>query len=102
MNELEALRNKRLEQLQRQQQEQQEFQQQVETLEAYVKQHLTKPALSRYGNLKSAHPEKAVQVLTVLAQILQSGQLKNIDDEQLKDILHRMQPPKKEFKITRR
>lgn len=102
MNELEELRKKRLEQLKNQQKEVEEFQQQVTALESFVKQHLTKEALSRYGNLKSAHPEKSVQLLSVVAQLLQSGQLKTITDEQLKDILLRMQPPKKEFKIIRR
>lgn len=102
MSDLEELRRKRLEQLQQKQQDIEEFQQQVETLENYVKQRLTKEALSRYGNLKSAHPEKAVRVLTVLAQVLQTGQLQTVNDEQLKDILTRMQEPKKDFKFTRK
>ncbi|MEA3429991.1 MAG: DNA-binding protein [Nanoarchaeota archaeon] len=101
MNELEELRHKRLEQLQQQQKEVEEFNQQISTLEQFVRQHLTKEALSRYGNLKAAHPEKAVQALTLLAQIIQTGKLPMIDDKQLKDILQRMQPPKREFKITR-
>ncbi|MBW3003537.1 hypothetical protein KY328_03170 [Candidatus Woesearchaeota archaeon] len=102
MNELEELRQRRLQELQKQQQDIEEFNQQVNTLETAVKQHLTKEALSRYGNLKSAHPEKAVQLLTILAQIIQTGKLQVIGDEQLKDILQRMEPPKKEFKITRK
>lgn len=99
MNELDELRKNRLEKLQQQQKQIEEFNQQVETLEMFVKQHLTKEALSRYGNLKSAHPETAVQVLALLAQFIQAGKVSMIDDEQLKDILQRMQPQKKEFKI---
>ena len=62
MDELEALRNKRLEELQAQQNqqvnEQMQLAQQIDSLENLVKPKLTREALQRYGNLKSAHPEK--------------------------------------------
>src|SRR3989338_4152365 len=106
MDELDALKKKRLEQLQKQQQEalqnqaeeQQQLQSQIEQLEAAVKQYLTKEALQRYGNLKAAHAEKAVQLLVILGQAVQQGQIKEkITDEQLKNLLQRMQPEKKDF-----
>ena len=106
MDELETLRQKKLDQLQLQQQEQfnQELQlaQQIGALENLVKPKLTKDALQRYSNVKSAHPEKAVQLLVILAQIVQSGKLPKITDEQLKSILLKITPKQKEFKITRK
>ncbi|MAE42264.1 hypothetical protein CMO93_00710 [Candidatus Woesearchaeota archaeon] len=109
MNELEEIKRKKLEMLKQQQaesmqqqaQEQQQLQQQIQQLEAIVKQALTKEALERYGNLKSAFPEKAVQLLVILVQALQSGQIKNIDDNALKEILKKLTPEKKDFKIKR-
>ncbi len=109
MDELEAikkrkmqeLRRKQLEQMQHQAQEQGQLQQQVQQLEMMVRQALTKDALERYGNLKTAFPEKAVQLLVILAQALQSGQIKTIDDETLKEVLRRLTPKKKEFKINK-
>ena len=83
-------------------QQQAEVQQQIQALENLVKLRLTKKAMERYGNLKTAHPEKAVYVLTVLAQSIQTQDIKQITDEQLKDLLRRMEPKKHEFKITRR
>lgn len=105
MDELEALRQKRLQQLQAQQQkEQQEVeqaQQQIQQLEMMIKQSLSKDALQRYGNIKAAHPEKAVQLLIVLGQMLQQGKITTVDDATLKNILTRLQPQKKEFKFKR-
>jgi DNA-binding TFAR19-related protein (PDSD5 family) len=102
MNELEALRQQRMQQMQQQAQEQAQVEQQVAQAEALVKQRMTKAAIERYSTLKSAHPEKAVQVLVVLAQMIQSGQVGVVDDKHLKLLLTKMQPEKKEFKITRK
>jgi len=111
MDELEELRKKKLEELKQQQaealqqqgQEESQMQQQIAQLEIIVKQFLTKDALVRYGNLKAAHPEKAVQLLVILGQAAQSGQLKEkIDDEKLKELLKRLTPEKKDFKIKRK
>ncbi len=110
-DELDELRRKRLEQLKQQQeealkeqvQEEAQLQQQINQLEILVKQYLTKDALTRYGNLKAAHPEKAVQLLVILGQAVQSGQLpRKIDDAQLKELLRRLTQEKKDFKIKRK
>lgn len=107
---LDDLRRKRLEELMRLQQqkanqqsdEQSQIQQQIEQMESAVKQFFTKDALERYGNLKTAHQEKAIQLLVVLFQAIQKGQIKGkIEDELLKKILQQMTPEKKEFKISR-
>ena len=106
MDELEALRQKKLQELQAQQQqqanEQVQLAQQVESLENLVKPKLTKEALQRYGNLKSAHPEKAVQLLVIIAQAIQQSNIAQITDAQLKELLMKITPKQKEFKITRK
>ena len=83
------------------QEEQMQLQQQIQQLEMVVKQKLTKKALERFGNVKAAHPEKAIQLLAVLGQAIQAGQLNEIDDDQLKEILIKITPEKKEFNIKR-
>ena len=104
-NSLEELKRRRLEELQRAQQSQinetAKLQQQIEQIESFVKQAFTKEALERYGNLKTAHPEKAVQILAILGQAIQQGKIEKIDDTQLKEILLKITPEKKEFKIRR-
>jgi DNA-binding TFAR19-related protein (PDSD5 family) len=110
MSSLEEIRKKKLEELmklqqekaQQQAEEQAQIQQQIEMMENAVKQFFTKEALARYGNLKTAHPEKAIQLLLILFNAIRSGQLKDkIDDNQLKSILERFTPKKKEIKIKR-
>src|SRR3989344_2426981 len=107
---LDDLRRKRLEELMRLQQqnagqqsdEQSQMRQQIEQMEAVAKQFFTKDALARYGNLKSAHQEKAIQLLVVLFQAIQKGQVQGkIEDELLKKILEQLTPKKKDFKIKR-
>ena len=71
-------------------------------MENAVKQLLAKEALARYGNLKAAHQEKALQLLLILFQAIQKGQIRSkIDDETLKKILGQLTPKQKEFKIKR-
>lgn len=96
MDELEQIKQKKLQELQ--QQEQAELQQQVEQLEAMVKQRMTKEALQRYGNIKTAHPGKAMQILVLFGQMIQSNQIQAIDDETLKNTLIQLNQ-KKDFKI---
>ncbi len=109
MDDLEALKRKRLEELKNQQLqalqnqagEQAEMQQQIGQLELIVKQALTKDALLRYGNIKAAHPEKAVQLLVVLGQMIQQGKIQQVSDALLKNILMKLTPEKRDFNIKR-
>ena len=109
MDELEDIRKKKLEALKQQQvqgmqqqaQEQEQLQQQIAQLEMAVKQAFTKEALQRYGNIKAAFPDRAVQLLAILAQAIQAGQLQTIDDNTLKEILKKLTPKKKEINIKR-
>src|SRR3989338_7751621 len=104
MDELEGIRRRKLEELKKQQlnqvQEDQQMRQQVQQLKDIVKQVLTKEALERYGNLKTAYPDRAVQLIVILAQAIQSGQVTKIDDSTLKQILKKITPEKKEFRIN--
>jgi DNA-binding TFAR19-related protein (PDSD5 family) len=100
MTDLEEIRRRKLEEMMVQQQEEQQIQQQVQQLEVMIKQKLTKKALERYSNIKAAHPEKAVQLLVVLGQIIQAGN-NMIDDNQLKELLVRLTPKKRDFRIKK-
>ena len=98
---LHELRKKHLEDMQQQAQEQEQLKQQIQQLEIMVKQAFTKEALERYSNLKTAFPDRVVQLLVILAQAIQSGQITNINDNTLKEILKKLTPEKREFKIKR-
>lgn len=109
MSEIEEIKKRKLQEMMHQQEEtpQQneeglQLQQQIAQLEAIVKPRLTKEALERYGNLKLAHQDKAMQALVLLAQTFQSGQINHVNDEQLKELLKRLTPKKKNFDIRRR
>lgn len=90
MDELDDIRQRRLGQLHQQAQEQAEFQQQVQALETGVKQHLTREALARYGNIKAVDGQKAVQLCLVLAQLIKEQRMSIVTDEQLKIILQQI------------
>ena len=102
---IDEIRKKKIEELMRLQQEHQneqtEFQQQVQQLEAVVKQRLTKDALQRYGNIKAANQQKAMQLLAILGQFIQTGRVENIDDDLLKKILARLSEDKRDFQIKK-
>lgn len=84
-------------------QEQLKLQQQIAQLENVARNYLTKEAIQRYGNLKAAHPKKALSVILLISQLIQNGQLNGkIDDNALKDFLLKTQEEKKEFKFLRK
>jgi programmed cell death protein 5 len=105
MDELEQLRLRRMAQLQQQQNaainEENMLQQQIEQIESVVKQKMSKEALQRYGNIKSAHPEKALTLLAIIGKGIENGQIKSVEDKLLKLILLKMQDGKKEIKIRK-
>ncbi len=109
MDELSELKKKRLDELkkiriaelQQQMQQQSEIQEQIGQLEDFVRPYLTKEALARYGNLRTAHPEKAVQVMVLFAQAIQGKKISRIDDNTLREVLQRLTPPKRDFKIKK-
>jgi len=90
------------EQLDEQLSEQIKLAQQIRLLENIAKQKMTKEAVTRYGNLKLAHPEIAIKVITIIAQAVQLGQIKEtIDDAGFKELLKQIQQDKKRFRIKK-
>ena len=106
---LEELRKKKYEQLIRSQQDknaegsnEELIKQQIEQMELVVRNFLSKEALQRYGSLKTAHKEKSLQLLVLLFQAIQKGQIKSeIDDSTLKKVLEQLTPKQREIKIKR-
>ena len=108
---IEEVKRQRMRQLQMQQQqqaamqqvqEQAALQQQLRELEVVVKAHLSRDALSRYGNIKSAHGEMVVQLLVLLGNMVSKNPNLQISDEQLKSILMEINGYKKEINIKRK
>lgn len=103
-DELAQLKQQRLAQLQRQAQDQAqeraEFMGQVQMLEGMVKQHLSREALARYGNIKAVDEKKALQVCVLLGQLINENKIGMITDEQFKAVLQQLSPAKREMKIT--
>ncbi len=102
MSELDEIRQRRMEELQRQALQENEINSQLAQLESIVKTLLTKEALERYGNIKSAFPDKAVKLLLAIGQMVEKGNVKIIDDQQMKQMLMLLDTKKREIRITRK
>lgn len=77
------------------------IQQKVLEIETAAKKYMSQEAITRYGALKSAHQEKALQAIALIAQLGSQNQIKEkITDDQFKQLLMRLEPQKKETKIT--
>jgi len=105
--EIEELRKRRMFELQQriaQEQQRAQAQQQIELQkQAILRRILTPEARSRLNNLKIVKPEFANQLELQLIQLVQSGRIQTpITDEQLKEILIRLQAQRRDIKITRR
>ncbi|AEA47758.1 DNA-binding protein [Archaeoglobus veneficus] len=98
--ELQAQRQRELEELQRQQ----ELQRQVEMQKKAILRAILEPeARERLSRVKLAHPEVAEAVENQLIFLAQSGRITTkISDEMLKEILKRAMPKKREPKIIRK
>jgi len=104
--ELEGLRRRRMLELQQRlarEQQRIQAQQQVEMQkQALLRRILTPDARQRLTNLKMVRPEFADQLELQLIQLAQQGRLNiPINDEQLKEILARLQSGRREIKIRR-
>lgn len=108
--ELERLRRKRLQELQQEDQYQQsmnEQESQNRELEEQKKQILrnilTPMARERLTNIRLSRPQIADQIENQLITLAQSGRLnQKITDDQLRELLARLIPKKREIKIQRR
>jgi DNA-binding TFAR19-related protein (PDSD5 family) len=105
MNELERIRQNKINSMlnsnKDQQEETQRIQEQFSQIESMIKQRFTKEALERYGNIKTADPKKAVQVMGLLGQMLEKGSVNTIKDSQLKEMLRSLSA-KREITIKRK
>jgi programmed cell death protein 5 len=108
--ELENLKKKKLQEMQEQaayqeQMEQQEEQQKQfeEQKKAILRAILSNEARERLGRIKIARPEMAESIENQLIMLAQSGKLKNkINDEELRMLLSKVLPKKRDIKIKRR
>jgi len=105
-DELEELRRRRALELQQkmtQEQQQAEAEKKFESQkQALMRRILTQEARQRLTNLRMVKPEFASQLELQLIQIAQQGKISiPIGDEQLKEILQRLQSDRKEIKIRR-
>jgi programmed cell death protein 5 len=104
--EVEELRRRRLLELRRRLAEEQQrvqMQQQIEIQkQALLRRILAPDARRRLTNLKMVKPEFAEQLELQLIQLAQEGRINiPVTDEQLKEILVRIQSGRREFKIRR-
>jgi len=104
--ELEAIRRRKLMELQQKMLEEQEAAEMRKRLEmqkqAILRRILTLEARQRLTNLKMVKPDFATYLEEQLIQIAQQGRISiPIDDEQLKEILRRLQAGKREIQIRR-
>jgi len=108
--ELEDIKKRKLEELKKQAALQENMEEQKEQEEDFEKQKkmiliraLTPKARERLGNIKVARPQIAEQIERQLITLVQSGRLKNkINDKQLRELLSKMIPKKRDIKIKRK
>jgi len=97
--EIEELRRRRLLELQRRLAQEQQIEVQKQ---AALRRILTPKARQRLTNIKMVKPEFADQLELQLIQLAQQGKVNiPLTDEQLKDILMRLQSSRREIKIRR-
>jgi programmed cell death protein 5 len=105
--ELEGIRRRKMQELQQrlaQEQQRAQAQQQIEVQkQAILRRILTTEARQRLNNLKIVKPEFANALEIQLIQLAQAGKVHiPITDEQVKEILVRLQGQRRDIKITRR
>jgi programmed cell death protein 5 len=108
--ELEKLKKKKLQEMQEQAGYQEQMVQQEEQQKQFEEQKkailrtiLTNDARERLGRIRIARPEMVDSIENQLLMLVQSGKLKNkINDEELRMLLSKVLPKKRDIKIKRR
>jgi programmed cell death protein 5 len=108
--ELEKLREKKMEQLKEQQGEggneeamEAQRQQAEAQKKAILRQHLTDGARKRLNTVKMSKPEHGERVEQQIVALAQSGRIQDkIDEEKMKELLKELSPSSKSFDIRRR
>lgn len=107
--ELEELREKKMEQLRDQQEgggnaEAQEAQERADAQKkAVLRKNLTDGARKRLNTVKMSKPDVGEQIEQQVVRLAQSGRLGDkIDEEQMKELLRELTPDSKSFDIKRR
>lgn len=106
-SELEALRQRKLQELQVRAQQEAMAQEQAKQVDAQramvMRQILTPEARERLANLRMTRPDLVEHVENQLVMLVQSGRVTDkIDDYTLRQLLRRIMPAKREIKIERR
>ncbi|MFW6153108.1 MAG: DNA-binding protein [Halobacteriota archaeon] len=106
-DELERLREERLQELQDQQSQEELRDAQREAVEnqkrAMLQQYLTDGARKRLNTVKMGRPDHGEQVEQQLLALIQSGRVQSkIDEDTMKQLLRELQPDRKKFDIRRR
>lgn len=109
-DELERLREEKLEQLKEQAQEggdgearEAQRQQADAQRKAILRQHLTDGARQRLNTVKMSKPEAGERVEQQIVALAQSGRIQGkIDEDKMKALLREMTPDSKSFDIRRR
>ena len=102
--ELEAIRQRRLQEMQQNQAAQEQQAKQIEAQKQSILRQIMSPeARDRLANVKLANPQLAASVENQLIRLYQSGRLQQeISDAMLREILQSMVPQHREIKIERR
>lgn len=109
-DELEQLRKKRLQDLQQQQNAEESIEDQQAQEKQFEEQKkmilrsiLTNDAKERLANIKLARPKVGEQIENQLIMLAQSGRLRQkITDAQLRELLTKIMPKKRDINIKRR
>ncbi len=96
---IEDLREQKKRELEEQQDQEDVVEDQREQVRQQASQYLSKDAKARLGNIRAADSEKASAVEMQIARLGEMGQIDEISDEQLKDVLRSIGEQKSESDI---